>query len=229
MRGRRTRERSSASQGLASLAELVVFVALGLTINIGGFSGRVWLDGVVLALVLAVLVRPLVVLLTLGRARLSWAERAFITWSGLKGAVPILLAAFAVLGGVAGAGHVYGVVFVVVLVSVVGQGTLVPLVARALAIPMRERAAMPWELSVRLGEEPPAAHEFEVRAGSRAAGHAIRELPLGEHAWVTLVVREGTATRPGGSLELHAGDRILLLAEEDDLEPLARLFAAPAE
>jgi Sodium/hydrogen exchanger family len=110
------------SSALAGLAELVVFVALGLTIDISGLSGRVWLDGIVLALMLALLARPLVVLLTLGLARLSWAERAFITWSGLKGAVPILLAAFAVLGGVAGSDHVYGVVFVVVLVSVVGQG-----------------------------------------------------------------------------------------------------------
>jgi cell volume regulation protein A len=170
-----------------------------------------------------------VVVLTLIRARLSWAERAFITWSGLKGAVPILLAAFAVLGGVAGAGHVYGVVFVVVLISVVGQGTLVPLVARALTIPMRDRPPLPWELSVRLGEEPCAAHEFEVRAGSRAAGHAIRDLPLGQHAWVTLVVRDGTATRPSGSLELQGGDCVLLLAEKADLEPLTRLFSGPAE
>ena len=108
----------------------MVFVALGLTIDISGLSGRVWLEGVVLALMLALLARPLVVLLTLGIARLSWAERAFITWSGLKGAVPILLAAFALLSGVAGSERVYGVVFVVVLVSVVGQGTLVPLVAR---------------------------------------------------------------------------------------------------
>jgi cell volume regulation protein A len=160
---------------------------------------------------------------------LSWAERAFIAWSGLKGAVPILLAAFAVLEGVAGGNHVYGIVFVVVLVSVVGQGTLVPFVARGLAIPMRERAAMPWELSVRLGNEPPAAHEFEVRAGSRAAGRKIRDLPLGEHAWVTLVVRDGTATRPGGSLELRSGDRVLLLAEEGDIDPLTRLFTVPAE
>jgi potassium/hydrogen antiporter len=207
----------------------VVFVALGLTIHISGLSGRVWLDGVVLALALAVLARPLVVLLTLSRARLSWAERAFITWSGLKGAVPILLAALAVLEGVAGSQHVYGVVFVVVLVSVVGQGTFGPLVARALAIPMRDRTAMPWELSVRLGEEPPAAHEFEVHAESRAAGHAIRDLPLGEHAWVTLVVRAGSATRPAGSLELRGGDRVLLLAEEEDIEPLTRLFRGPAE
>jgi cell volume regulation protein A len=217
------------SSALAGLAELVVFVALGLTIDISGLSGRVWLDGIALALVLVLLARPLVVLLTLGLARLSWAERAFITWSGLKGAVPILLAAFAVLGGVAGSDRVYGVVFVVVLVSVVGQGTLVPRVARALAIPIRGRPALPWELSVRLGEEPQAAHEFEVGTRSRAAGQSIRDLPLGEHAWITLVIRDGAATRPGGSLELRAGDRVLLLADPDKLAPLARLFAAAPE
>jgi cell volume regulation protein A len=217
------------SVALAGLAELVVFVALGLTIDISGLSGRVWLDGIVLALVLALLARPLVVLLTLARARLSWAERAFITWSGLKGAVPILLAAFAVLGGVTGSDHVYGVVFVVVLLSVVGQGTLVPLVARALAIPIRERPALPWELSVRLGEEPQAAHEFAVGVRSRAAGQSIRDLPLGEHAWITLVIRDGAATRPGGSLQLRAGDRVLLLADPDKLAPLSRLFADTPE
>jgi cell volume regulation protein A len=217
------------SGSFASLAEVVVFVALGLTIDFGGLSGRVWLEGVVLGLVLALLARPLIVLLTLGLARLSWGERAFISWSGLKGAVPILLAAFALLGGVDGAVHVYGVVFVVVLVSVVGQGTLVAFVARALHIPMRERPALPWELSVRLGDEPQPAHEFEVHVGSRAAGRTIRDLPLGDHAWVTLVVRDGTPTRPSGSLELRIGDRVLLLAEANDLEPLTRLFAARGE
>jgi potassium/hydrogen antiporter len=220
-------ERFSGS--LASLAELVVFVALGLTIDLGGLTGRVWLEGIVLAVVLVLLVRPLAVVLTLGLARLSWAERAFIAWSGLKGAVPILLAAFALLGGVAGAERVYGVVFVVVLVSVVGQGTLVPYVARALRIPMRVRPSLPWELSLRLDDEPQPAHELEVAPGSRAAGRTISELPLGEHAWVTLVVREGTTIRPGGSLELRAGDRVLLLAEPDDLEPLRWLFTGTSD
>jgi cell volume regulation protein A len=220
-------ERFSAS--LASFAELGVFVALGLTIDISGLSARVWLEGVVLALVLALIARPLVVLLTLGLARLKWEERAFITWSGLKGAVPILLAAFALLNGVGGAERVYGVVFVVVLVSVVGQGTLVPFVARALDIPMRERPSLPWELSVRLREEPQRAHEFEVGAGSRAAGRTIRTLPLGEHTWITLVVRNGAATRPSGSLELRPGDRVLLMAEADDLGPLAGLFAGRSQ
>jgi len=143
--------------------------------------------------------------------------------------VPILLAAFALLGGVAGAERVYGVVFVVVLISVVGQGTLVPLVAQTLGIPMRERPSLPWELSVRLGEEPETAHEFEVGTGARAAGRRIRDLPLGEHVWVTLVVRNGVATRPAGSLELRVGDRVQLLAETEDLRPLTRLFAGRSE
>lgn len=124
----------------ASLAELVVFVALGLTIGIGSLGWETWLDGAILALVLALVARPIVTTLTLWPADLSRRELAFITWSGLKGAVPILLAAFAVLGGVSGSDRIYDVVFVVVLLSVVGQGTFVPLVARLLRIPMREKA-----------------------------------------------------------------------------------------
>ncbi len=132
-------ERFQAS--LAGFAELVVFIALGLTVRIGALDGRIWLEGIALMLGLALLARPLAVALTLAGARFSLPERAFIAWSGLKGAVPILLAAFAVVAGVAGAQHVYGVVFVVVLLSVVVQGTLVPMVARALNIAMRERAS----------------------------------------------------------------------------------------
>ena len=214
------------SSALASLAELVVFVALGLTVRLSSISGRMWLDGVVLAVGMAVVARPLVVVATLGRARLTRSERAFIAWSGLKGAVPILLAAFAVLEGVHQASVVYGVVFVVVLVSVAGQGTLVPYVAGRLGIRMRERPALPWELSIRLREEPHPAHELVVRSGSRADGRAIRDLPLGEHAWITLVVRQGAATRPSGSLELRSGDRVHLLADPAEIDALTKLFSA---
>jgi cell volume regulation protein A len=128
---------------LASLAEIVVFVGLGLTVSLGSLTARVWVDAALLLLLLALVARPLVVALTLARTRLRWAERAFIAWSGLKGAVPILLAAFAVIGGVPSAARLYGIVFVVVLLSVVGQGTLVPLVASALRIPMHERPLRP--------------------------------------------------------------------------------------
>ncbi|MGZ8691464.1 MAG: cation:proton antiporter domain-containing protein [Gaiellaceae bacterium] len=127
---------------LASLAEIVVFVALGLTIDLTelGANHR-WLDGLVLAVVLAVVARPLAVGPLLVPAKLSHSERLFVMWSGLKGAVPILLASFAVLGGVEDANRIYGIVFVVVAFSVVLQGASIPYVAGRLGIPMEPRSA----------------------------------------------------------------------------------------
>jgi cell volume regulation protein A len=122
---------------LATVAEMVVFVALGLTIDLGMLSARDWLEGAAIAVVLGLVVRPAVVAATLARADLARNEKAFIAWSGLKGAVPILLAAFGVLQAVGEADRIYAIVFVVVLVSVLGQGTLVPAVARRLGVPMR--------------------------------------------------------------------------------------------
>ena len=125
---------------LASLSEIVVFIALGLTIDLTelGDNHR-WLDGIVLALVLAVVARPLAVGPLLLPARLTNGERLFVMWSGLKGAVPILLASFAVLGAVDDANLIYGIVFVVVACSVVLQGASVPYAAARLGVPMEAR------------------------------------------------------------------------------------------
>ena len=122
---------------LASLAEIVVFVALGLTVDLTalGQNNR-WLDGLILALILALVVRPLAVGPLLMPAHLASGERLFVMWSGLKGAVPILLASFAVLGGVHDAERIYGIVFVVVAFSVVLQGASVPYAAARLGVPM---------------------------------------------------------------------------------------------
>jgi cell volume regulation protein A len=123
---------------LASLAEIVVFVALGLTIDLTALgNNHLWLDGLVLAVVLAFVARPLAVGPLLLPARLSNGERLFIMWSGLKGAVPILLASFAVLAAVDDADRIYGIVFVVVAFSVILQGASIPYAARRLRIPMR--------------------------------------------------------------------------------------------
>jgi cell volume regulation protein A len=126
---------------LASLAEIVVFVALGLTVNLTALGeNHRWLDGLVLAVVLGLIARPLAVGPLLLPARLTQGERLFVMWSGLKGAVPILLASFAVLGHVENAERIYGIVFVVVAFSVVLQGASIPFAATRLGIPMRAGA-----------------------------------------------------------------------------------------
>jgi cell volume regulation protein A len=122
---------------VGSLAEITMFVALGLTIDLTGVvDSGAWVDGLVLAVLLGFLIRPLVVVALLLPVRLDWGERVFVAWSGLKGAVPILLAALAVIAAVDDAAEIYRVVFVVVLFSVVVQGTLLPLVARRLRVPL---------------------------------------------------------------------------------------------
>ena len=123
---------------LASLAEVVVFVALGLTIDLTDLvTSAHLLEGLALALILAFVARPLGVGPLLWPVRMRRNERLFVIWAGLRGAVPILLAAFALLAPVEEADRVYDIVFVVVAFSVVVQGSSIPFVARRLGIPMR--------------------------------------------------------------------------------------------
>ena len=127
---------------LASLAEIVVFVALGLTVNnVSLGDSTVWLDALLLSALLAFVARPLVVAPLLWPAKLRRGERLFVMWSGLKGAVPILLAAFALLEHVDGAERIYGIVFVLVTFSVLVQGATIPYVAGRLGIPMRSETS----------------------------------------------------------------------------------------
>jgi cell volume regulation protein A len=128
------------NSALSDLGELAAFVALGLTIDLAFIADEgLWWRGLVLAVLLGFVIRPLVVGPLLAAMRLTWGERGFIVWSGLKGAVPILLASLAVVGGADDAAEIYGMVFVVVLFSVVVQGTLVPTVAARLRVPMDDR------------------------------------------------------------------------------------------
>jgi cell volume regulation protein A len=123
---------------LASLAEIVVFVALGLTVNVDTlFEDNIWLDGLVLAVALAFIARPIGLAPLLVPLRLRTGEKLFIAWSGLRGAVPILLAAFAILAEVDDARRLYEIVFVVVTFSVIVQGATIPFVASRLGVRMR--------------------------------------------------------------------------------------------
>jgi cell volume regulation protein A len=131
-----TSEIAAFQDGLATLAEIVVFVALGLTIEIGRLGADHWAQGVALAAFVALVARPLALGPLLGPTMLPRGEVLFVMWGGLKGAVPILLAAFALGRHVPEAQRIYDIVFVVVLVSVVVQGGSISWVARRAGIEM---------------------------------------------------------------------------------------------
>jgi cell volume regulation protein A len=124
-------------EALSSVAEVVVFVALGLTVALTSLPASLWAEGIAAAAFVAVVARPLGVGPLLLPAHLTRGERIFVLWGGLKGAVPILLASFVVAAHVGDAQRIYELVFVVVLASVVVQGSTIPLAARRLGIHMR--------------------------------------------------------------------------------------------
>jgi len=169
------REIARFHSALASLAEIVAFALLGLTIQLNGlFRGWSWLIGLALAVVLAVVIRPLVAGALLWRVRLPGRERLFVLWAGLKGAVPILLGAYLVEAGVPGARRLYEIIFVVVTFSVIVQGGTLPWLARQLRMPHRGHGPFP---PLAQGAFTPAQHAVtchqHVAASlttSRAAG-----------------------------------------------------------
>ncbi len=207
-------EIESFHSSLAGLAEIAAFVALGLTVSIGhlGTLG-IWTDGIVLALVLAFLARPIAILLLLQPARLHRGERIFIAWGGLKGAVPILLGALAVLSGVDGSDDLYGIVFIVVLFSVIVQGSSVPYVARRLHVSFR-----------RVHHDLAEVLEFVVGENALATRRRLGQLPLGERAWVGVLIRDGRPHRISDGVELVPGDRVHVYSQPEDAPALRRIF-----
>ena len=208
---------------LASLAEIVAFAYLGLTVDLDVLArADVWIPGLALGLLLAVGIRPLIGWPLLAGTGLARRERAFVLLSGLKGAVPLLLGSMLLTQS--GGERLYGVVVVVVLVSVVAQGAAVPMLAKSLGVQMRHVETAPFALGMRLQEEPSGAHHLVVAAGSFAAGHSIAELPgLSEGTWISMVLRDGALVPVRGSTRLAAGDEVLLLVDDqqDDREVTA--------
>jgi len=212
------REVERFASALGSLGEIVAFTVLGLSIplSVALGDGHAW-TGLALAVLLVLVVRPVFVGLVLAPIRLRRGERAFVLWAGLKGVVPILLGTYAVAEGAPEADRIYAVVFVVVLLSVVVQGGLVPTLARAWRVPMREVEQEPWAMGMRFRDQPEGLHRYVVEQGSQADGATIRDLPLDEDVWVSVVSRGGRMVQVSGTTTLEAGDEVLAITSDSSL------------
>jgi potassium/hydrogen antiporter len=185
----------------------------------------VWIPGLILWAALAFIIRPVLVGLCLIPARLENNERKFVLFAGLKGAVPILLGGFLLAAHVPDAQRLYGIVAVVVVFSVVVQGSLTPAAAKLLHIQMRVVEPEPWALGVRLRDEPSGVHRLTIKSGSPADGRTIDDLAdLPGDAWVSFVVRGGQLVPIKGDTRLRAGDDVLVLAPSELGEKLITAF-----
>ncbi|MGH8505147.1 MAG: potassium/proton antiporter [Stenotrophobium sp.] len=210
--------------GIAWMAQIGMFLILGLLVNPHQLPA-VAIPALLIALVLILVARPLSVLLSLLPFRLPWREQAFISWVGLRGSVPIVLATFPWLVGVPNAGLIFNITFFIVLVSLIVQGWSVQLSARLLDLLMPRTQTRIHRMDIDLpGQRGYEIVSYRLPESSAHLGKKPKELPVRDHSRVISISREGRmlAYREWGALQ--AGDYISLLAAEADLEKLDAVF-----
>ncbi|MFO1205481.1 MAG: potassium/proton antiporter [Burkholderiales bacterium] len=217
--------------GLAWLSQIGMFLMLGLLADPAGLAS-VAVPSLAIALFLIFIARPLAVLASLAPFHFPWREQVFISWVGLRGAVPIILATFPLLAGVAQAGLFFHVAFVVVLVSLMVQGWTIGLAAKwlQLEVPPTPEPAQKVDLDV-AGRFNLELSGYSLKPGSPALGLPLSELALPEESQIAGIVRGGRLTRLALEAPLQAGDYVYMLSERDALDTLGRVLTgtqAPA-
>jgi cell volume regulation protein A len=211
---------------LAWLAQILMFVLLGLLVFPSRLLPNVGM-GFALALALAFVARPLAVLAALAPFRPPWRESAFVSWVGLRGAVPIVLATYPALRGVPSGDELFHLVFFAVVVNALVPGATVGLAARWLGIARAD--APPPAASVELvslREFPGEFVWYFVHPVSAVAGALVRELSLPEGSLVVLIVRGGGVVVPRGDTQLEPGDQVCAFVTPDARGLLDLLFGA---
>ncbi|GAB1646030.1 potassium/proton antiporter [Krasilnikovia sp. MM14-A1259] len=215
------------ADGLAWVAQIGLFVLLGLLVSPSRLPGAL-VAALVVGGALVLLARPLSVAVSalLVRGAPGWRGQAFLSWAGLRGAVPIVLATIPLSIGTPGAEKLFDAVFVLVIIfTLVQAGTIAP-VARRLGITAPAEAAEVQVESAPLENMHADLLQIGVAPGSRLAGVHIDELRLPVGAVVTLVVREGAGFVPAPDTRLRTGDTLLIVATADVRDTAERRLRA---
>jgi len=208
---------------LAWLMQITMFLTLGLLVFPSQLIPVAGI-GLFICFVLMFLARPIAVLICLLPFRkMSIKERIMVSWVGLRGSVPIILATFPLISGIQKADMIFNVVFFVVLTSVLVQGSSIPFVASRLGVgaPLKVLPEPPEAVAGREGWEPLV--KLKVLPGSAADGKQIAELNLPDDTWIAVLRREGHPIRPGGSTVLKGGDHLSVQSSGLSLEILRSL------
>ena len=199
------------AEGIAWLAQIGLFVMLGLLASPSRLPAQI-LPAIVIGLVLTVIARPVSVLISTVAFRIRWREQTFLSYAGLRGAVPIVLATIPMSSHVPDAARLFDLVFLIVLGFTLIQGPTLPAVARALRV---LTPVEPTELDVEsapLEDLHAVMLQAEIPEGSRLHGVELFELRLPKDASLALIVRDGRGFVPDPTTRLQSGDRLVIVA-----------------
>jgi cell volume regulation protein A len=201
------------AEGLGWLSQIGMFVLLGLLVTPHDLGHDIP-SALLVGLVLTVVARPLGVVISLLPFRMPWQDKALLSWAGLRGAVPIILATIPMVNGVEDSRRIFNMVFVLVVVYTLVQGPTLPWLAKKLRLGDTEGAADLGIESAPLERLRGHLLSVSIPGSSRMNGVEINELRLPPGSAVTLVVRDGTSFVPLPTTLLRRGDELLVVATD---------------
>lgn len=211
--------------GLSVLSQITMFLTLGLLVFPSDLIPIIGV-GFLLSAILIFIARPVSIFITLIPFKFNFREKAFTSWVGLRGAVPIILATFPLLAGVTNSRLIFDVVFFIVLTSALLQGWSINLVAKLLnlANPLPKKIAIPLEFSSDAKNDTELI-EIIVPNNSQIEGKQIVDLNFPKDSRIVLVIRDDKNLIPSGGTILEGGDVLLLLANKKTNDLIKEIFS----
>ncbi len=211
--------------GLAWLMQIVLFLTLGLLVypsEMIPFMGI----GLLISLFLILVARPISVFISLIFFKMKLRRRFYISWVGLRGAVPIVFATYPLLAGIEKADMIFNIVFFISVTSVLFQGTTLSVVAKWLKVALPEKAKKLSDTELLLSENPKMIkREIQVAANSTAINKELVNLKIPADVFISLIQRDGKYIMPHGTTKIAENDILTILADkESNIEQVCHKF-----
>lgn len=204
--------------GVSWLMQSLLFLTLGLLL----YPSRVFevtSTGIMIASFLMFVARPVSVFIGMSLTKgVSFREKILISWVGLRGSVPIVMATYPLVAGIHNADFIFNLVFFVALASLIFQGSSIPFVAKILGLEAEVKEDIPVNEQVSAANPRDNMVNLLVPAESQVVGKSVIDLNLPEDLLIVLIEREGKTVIPRGATQVHANDKLYILAEDPSLQ-----------
>ncbi|MFB4166643.1 potassium/proton antiporter [Virgibacillus sp. JSM 102003] len=214
------------NEGFAWMAQIVMFVILGLFVFPAElFQWNYLINGLLVSVVLIFVARPIAVFLNLMKSQYNVKEKVFLSWAGLRGAVPIVLSIFPMLAEVEGSQVMFNVVFFVVLTSTLIQGSTITYLSSKLGLEseIKEKPVHSLEL-ISMGKTNVEMVEYDVTSKNEIIGKTLESMALPDNALINAIIRDNEIITPNGQTVIKENDTLYILVSRKSKRNLIKLL-----
>lgn len=211
-------------EGIAAFCNVMLFLMLGLLV----FPSEIltfWKQGVIIALLIIFVARPIAVFASTVFWKYSFKERLFLCWGGIKGSVPIVLATYPYVAGIDNGNFYFNIVFFVVIISALIQGSTIDLLAEKLGLLVKKKPYSPYSLELLTLEESQCELlEYDVKKDSCLIDKQLHEIPLPKDSLINAIVRKNEIITPRGDTTIKGRDILFILVRYEDKDNLLTIL-----